>query len=53
MLTRGAAGPPDVAIPTRLVTSGPSLLSLRVSLSPSLSLTHAHTHSLYIVHSLR
>lgn len=29
MLTRGAAGPPDVHIPTRLVTSGPLLLSLQ------------------------
>lgn len=29
MLTRGAAGPPDVPIPTRLVTSGPLLLSLQ------------------------
>lgn len=28
MLTRRAAGPPDVPVPTRLVASGPLLLSL-------------------------
>lgn len=37
MLTRGAAGPPDVPIPTRLVTSGPLLLSLLY--------THKHIRS--------
>lgn len=37
MLTRGAAGPPDVPIPTRLVTSGPLLLSLQY--------TQVHTHA--------
>lgn len=38
MLTRGAAGPPDVPIPTRLVTSGPLLLSLQYTQ------THTYTH---------
>lgn len=47
MLTRGAAGPPDVRIPTRLVTSRP-FTSLH---------THTDTHtqdyfsSLYTVHA--
>ena len=51
MLTREAAGPPDVPIPTRLVTSGPLLLSLQYTH------THTHTHTqdffsrLYIVHA--
>lgn len=45
MLTRGAAGAPDVHIPSRLVMSGPLLLS-----SPyAHTHTHvAHTEGLYI-----
>lgn len=45
MLTRGAAGPPDVPIPTRLVTSGPLLLSLQHTQA------RTYTHTLYIVHA--
>lgn len=48
MLTRGAAGPPDVPIPSRLVTSGPLLLSLQN--------TQTHTHKemlLQMIHRTR
>lgn len=40
MLTRGAAGPPDVPIPTRLVTSGPLLLSLQYTQTHTPTPTH-------------
>ena len=40
MLTRAAAGPPDVPIPSRLVTSGPLLLSPQ------------YTHSGFLQHTI-
>lgn len=51
MLTRGAAGPPDVPIPYRLVTSGPLLPSLQNRQTHTRKPTKSCSCRLYIAHA--